>query len=155
MDFVDSRSAVPGSSLVVSLSCRVGSTGSRPWPIDQIPQGLRCPESQRPEEAGHCCSADANQCDVNELHGVYLPYAAALFGQYTSNVTDQARNIMRAFLHGLTGAGLFRRLDYPGAPTEFVDSRSLEEIRASGEFDHYCQMYREGKLGKKIDSTQN
>jgi len=62
--------------------------------------------------------------------------------------------MIRAFLHGLTGAGLFHRLDYPGAPTEFVDSRSLDEIMASGEFDHYCRMYREGKLGKNIDSTR-
>jgi hypothetical protein len=42
-------------------------------------------------------------------------------------------------LHGLTGAGLFCRLDYPGAPKEFVDSRPLEEIMASGEFDETCR----------------
>jgi hypothetical protein len=48
---------------------------------------------------------------------------------------QQTANIVRAFLQGFTGAGLFRRLDYPGAPVEFVDSRSLDEIRASGEID--------------------
>lgn len=46
-------------------------------------------------------------------------------------------DLLRAFLHGLTGAGLFRRLDYPGAPREFVDSRSMEELKASGEFELY------------------
>jgi hypothetical protein len=59
---------------------------------------------------------------------------------------DQQRaNLVRAFLHGLTGAGLFRRLDYPGVPTEFVDSRSLDEILASGEFEDYCRLYEEVK----------
>jgi hypothetical protein len=47
------------------------------------------------------------------------------------------QTILRAFLHGFTGAGLFRRLDYPGAPKEFVDSRSLEEIHLSGDYDRY------------------
>jgi hypothetical protein len=42
-------------------------------------------------------------------------------------------------LHGFDGAGLFRRLDYPGAPTEFVDSSSVEEIIASGEFEETCK----------------
>ena len=48
---------------------------------------------------------------------------------------------MRAFLQGFTGARLFRRLNYPGAPTEFVDSRSIDEIIASGEFDETCRNY--------------
>jgi hypothetical protein len=46
----------------------------------------------------------------------------------------RAADIARAFLHGLTGAGLFRKLTYPGAPEEFVDSRSVEELEQSGEF---------------------
>lgn len=46
----------------------------------------------------------------------------------------RAADLARAFLHGLTGAGLFRRLEYPGAPTEFVDSRSIEELKNSDEF---------------------
>jgi len=53
----------------------------------------------------------------------------------------QKANIVRAFLQGFTGAGLFRRLNYPGAPTEFVDSRSIDEIIASGEFDETCRNY--------------
>ncbi len=39
-----------------------------------------------------------------------------------------------AFLDGFTGAGLFGRLRRPGAPTEFVDSRTLKEIQESGDF---------------------
>jgi hypothetical protein len=42
-----------------------------------------------------------------------------------------------AFLDGFTGAGLFGRFRRPGAPTEFVDSRTLAEIRESGEFAEY------------------
>lgn len=57
-------------------------------------------------------------------------------------MNEQTRNLLQAFLQGMTGAGLFRRLDYPGAPTEFVDSRSLEEILASGEFDMTCRPYQ-------------
>ena len=49
------------------------------------------------------------------------------------------KNLIRAFLQGFTGAGLFQRLDYPGAPTYFVDLRSVEQVRASGEFDETCQ----------------
>jgi len=48
-------------------------------------------------------------------------------------VNQQTRNLIRAFLQGFTGAGLFRRLDYPGAPTHFVDPRSVDEILESGE----------------------
>ena len=49
-------------------------------------------------------------------------------------MSQQAVNLIRAILQGFTGAGLFRRVDYPGAPKrEFVDSRSLEEIKASDE----------------------
>lgn len=57
---------------------------------------------------------------------------------------QETANLVRAFLHGLTGAGLFRRLDYSGAPKEFVDSRSLEEIYASGEFEADLPQLRYG-----------
>ena len=46
-------------------------------------------------------------------------------------------------MHGLTGVGLFRRLDYPGAPGEFVDSRPLDEIMTSGEFEEFLRAVRE------------
>jgi len=39
--------------------------------------------------------------------------------------------ILEAFLDGVTGAGLFRKLDWPGAPTEFIDTRASEEFDAS------------------------
>jgi hypothetical protein len=55
-------------------------------------------------------------------------------------MSQQSRNILRAFLQGLTGAGLFGRLDYPGAPIEFVDSRSLEQIKASEEWKHLASL---------------
>ena len=40
-----------------------------------------------------------------------------------------------AFMQGITGAGLFTRLRRPGAPTEFIDSRTVEEYLESGEFE--------------------
>lgn len=46
-------------------------------------------------------------------------------------------NSLDAFFDGFTGAGLFGMLRRPGAPTEFVDSRSLQEIRESGELAEY------------------
>ena len=52
---------------------------------------------------------------------------------------QQTANIIRAFLQGMTGAGLFRKLNYPGAPQYAVDPRSVEEIMASGDFDRYCR----------------
>jgi len=50
-------------------------------------------------------------------------------------VQRETRTFIQAFLDGFTGAGLFRRLNYPGAPTHLIDPRSEEEIVASGEFD--------------------
>jgi len=38
------------------------------------------------------------------------------------------------FLDGLTAAGLFGGLRRPGAPTEFVDSRGVDEFVKSGEY---------------------
>jgi hypothetical protein len=43
--------------------------------------------------------------------------------------------VIDAFLDGFTGAGLFGRLRRPGAPTEYVDSRGIAELKASGDFD--------------------
>ena len=39
-----------------------------------------------------------------------------------------------AFFDGISGAGLFSKLRRPGAPTCLVDTRSVEEVKASGEF---------------------
>jgi hypothetical protein len=50
----------------------------------------------------------------------------------------QSMNFIRAFLHGFTGAGLFRKLD-PGAPKYAIDPRSVDEIKASYEFDALMQ----------------
>jgi hypothetical protein len=38
-------------------------------------------------------------------------------------------------MDGVTGAGLFGKLHRPGAPTEFIDSRTAEEFLASGDFE--------------------
>ena len=40
---------------------------------------------------------------------------------------------LEAFLDGVTGAGLFGRLSWPGSPTEFIDSRTLAEFTNSRE----------------------
>ena len=43
---------------------------------------------------------------------------------------------LEAFLDGITGAGLFGKLRWPGAPTEMIDSRTVPEFIASlPEFD--------------------
>jgi hypothetical protein len=48
-------------------------------------------------------------------------------------------NFARGILHGFTGAGLFRRLTYPGAPEDIVDTRSVDELVESGVFmDWLC-----------------
>ena len=41
--------------------------------------------------------------------------------------------ISASFLDGLTGAGLFGKLRRPFAPTELIDTRTLDEFEASGE----------------------
>lgn len=53
-----------------------------------------------------------------------------------------ADNCFMALMQGFTGAGLFGRLRRPGAPTEFIDSRSVEEYIESGEFAQTVSMYR-------------
>ena len=40
-------------------------------------------------------------------------------------------NVIQALLDGLTGAGLFQRLRYPGAPRFAVDPRSASDILAA------------------------
>jgi hypothetical protein len=63
---------------------------------------------------------------------------------------QQTRNIIRSFLYGLTGAGLFRRLDYPGAPKYFIDPRPVKEILASGEFDRILKAHTEAQSRGKM-----
>ncbi len=45
-------------------------------------------------------------------------------------MTRQTVNFIRAILDGMTGAGLFRRLSYPGAPRYAVDPRPIYQIVA-------------------------
>ena len=40
-------------------------------------------------------------------------------------------SLMDAFLDGATGAGLFAKLRWPGAPMELIDSRSPEQSDAA------------------------
>lgn len=54
-----------------------------------------------------------------------------------------ASNVFIAFMQGFTAAGLFGKLSRPGAPTEFIDSRSVEEYVASGEFEETLLRYRD------------
>ena len=53
-----------------------------------------------------------------------------------------ASNGFIAFMQGVTGAGLFTRLRRPGAPTEFIDSRTVEEYFEGGEFEETLVKYR-------------
>lgn len=52
-----------------------------------------------------------------------------------------ASNGFVAFMQGFTGAGLFTRLRRPGAPTEFIDSRTVEEYLESGEFEANLELF--------------
>jgi hypothetical protein len=60
-------------------------------------------------------------------------------------MTQQTRNVLRAFLQGMTRAGLFRRPDYPAAPKDLVDSPSIELILGTGEFEETCRAHRRGE----------
>jgi hypothetical protein len=51
-------------------------------------------------------------------------------------------------MQGITGAGLFTRLRRPGAPTEFIDSRTVEEYLESREFEESLVKYRLNVLPK-------
>jgi len=53
-----------------------------------------------------------------------------------------ASNGFVAFMQGVTGAGLFGKLRRPGAPTEFIDSRTVEEYIESGAFETTLSRYR-------------
>jgi hypothetical protein len=56
---------------------------------------------------------------------------------------SRARTIaFESFLDGITFAGLFGKLRWSGAPTEFVDSRSIGEFVASGEFAQDLETYK-------------
>jgi hypothetical protein len=58
-----------------------------------------------------------------------------------------------AMLDGMSGAGLFGRLRRPGAPTHLIDPRSLEELKASGEFDATVSRFK-AALGEKADDDR-
>jgi hypothetical protein len=45
---------------------------------------------------------------------------------------------LQAFLDGATGAGLFGKRSWPGAPTEFIDSRSPTEFDAAHEAQRFA-----------------
>jgi hypothetical protein len=47
-----------------------------------------------------------------------------------------------AFLDNLSGVALFGKLRWPGAPTEMIDSRTVQEYKESGEFDDTVYRYR-------------
>lgn len=94
--------------------------------IDQIPEGLGHTEGERPGEAGHDRRTDADQCNENELHG-YL--------RYHVGVKPETRTFIAAFLQGFTGAGLFNKLEIPGAPTRMFLPEPGEEDDDSGEGD--------------------
>lgn len=49
---------------------------------------------------------------------------------------------LESFLDGITFAGLFGKLRWSGAPTEFVDSRSIDEFLASGQFGQDLETYK-------------
>lgn len=63
-------------------------------------------------------------------------------------------NVVRALLQGFTGAGLFRRLSYPGAPACFVDPRSLAELIAAGEVDRDCRIFAESRYFTAKDEAR-
>lgn len=46
----------------------------------------------------------------------------------------EKRLFIRGIFHGITGAGLFHRTTYR-EPDEFIDSRPLQDVIASGDFD--------------------
>ena len=52
-----------------------------------------------------------------------------------------ASNGFISFMLGASGAGLFSKVRRPGAPTEFIDSRSVQEYIDSGEFEGTLRIY--------------
>ena len=59
-----------------------------------------------------------------------------------------------AMLDGMSGAGLFGRLRRPGAPTRLLDPRSVEEVKASGEFDATVSRFESALAQKAADDER-
>ena len=55
--------------------------------------------------------------------------------------------MLNAFLDTITCSALFGKKGWPGAPTELIDSRTVEEYLASGEFEETVADY-EGALDR-------
>jgi hypothetical protein len=47
--------------------------------------------------------------------------------------------MIRAILQGMTGAGLFRRLHYPGGTDEYIGTETAEEVRLTPEYQGWSQ----------------
>jgi hypothetical protein len=55
-----------------------------------------------------------------------------------------------AFFDAVSGAGLFGKLPRPGAPTELIDSRTVEEFVASGDFDRSMECFGYHRVEDRI-----
>jgi hypothetical protein len=55
---------------------------------------------------------------------------------------------LEAFLDGATLAGLFSKLRRPVAQTELIDSRTVEEFLASGDFERSMESLRSHRKEK-------
>ena len=70
-------------------------------------------------------------------------------------MADRSNIFFKAFLDGFTGAGLFRRLRLPGAPTELIDSRGVAAIYNSGEFENTNLRFRAAAEVKAANDRQS
>ncbi len=60
-------------------------------------------------------------------------------------MTSQATNFFRAMLQGITGAGLFRTLRYPGETDEFIGTETTEEVVSSPVYQHMARVVSEAR----------
>ena len=61
---------------------------------------------------------------------------------------------LEAFLDGATGGGLSGKLRRPGAPTELIDSRTVEEFLGLGAFERIlsrCKTHISGRPARPKD----
>ncbi len=89
---------------------------------------------------------------MKRLVGVVLDaehFIGRFGGVFMNQHMPGVRIAFAAFLDNLSGAALFGKLRWPGAPSEMIDSRTVEEYLASGEFEEYLECINASSIERR------
>jgi len=69
-------------------------------------------------------------------------------------MASRSSSFFDGFFNGFFGSGMFMKLRLPGAPTEIIDSRGVEAIYNSGEFEAARRRFHAAVEAKAADDRR-